>query len=140
MLRESKSTFKTARTIKFIHSTVDFRNILSIMVSCSPSLLYNAIFCFTGILGVLLIQYLDYQGIGNPASGLSTMTMFLGLLLLSVPIQICIKHNTPFDWRLVFFLLLNICGEATTQYSISKLGSGIYIVVYSSVLFCSIVS
>ena len=102
------------------------------MVSCSPSLLYNAIFCFTGILGVLLIQYLDYQGIGNPASGLSTMTMFLGLLLLSVPIQICIKHNTPFDWRLVFFLLLNICGEATTQYSISKLGSGIYIVVYSS--------
>ena len=49
----------------------------------SPSAAWNMCYCATGVVGVLLVQWLDYQGaVKSAASGLAVLPMFLGLLVL----------------------------------------------------------
>ena len=107
----------------------------------SPSAAWNLCYCATGIVGVLLVQHLDYQGaVDSPSTGISVFPMFGGLLVLCTPGMFASgsKHRR---WHRLFpaLAVLNIAGEMTTQVCIANAGSGTYIVIYSSMTVFTVV-
>ena len=102
-------------------------------------------------MGTLLAQLLDYNGLGKARTGLTVLPMFFGLLLWSLPPALFRlprqqqqqqqqqqqgdgEAQRRWDWRLLFLTLLNVGGEIGGQVSITIAGSGLYTVLYSSVI------
>ena len=97
-------------------------------------LFWNVVFCVTGVGGVLIAQTLDYNGFGEARSGATSGAMFVGLLICGTPHLFTKPRPGELRWHWSFAMIavLNILGELAGQICIASVGSGVYIVVYSS--------
>jgi len=94
----------------------------------------NVVFCSTGVIAVLLIQWEDYHGLGGPTTMLTTLPIFLGQMLVCAPTLFVDHHpRRIYEHRFWLVALVNLAGEALCQFCIIKAGSGLFTVLYSSV-------
>ena len=100
---------------------------------CSP-FGSNFLFCSTGVVQVILIQWLDYHGIEGGKTGLGVLASYLGLLFCAVPFLFDERDRRPrFHNMFIPTVFCDITGQICAQLAIELCGSGLYMVIYSSI-------
>ena len=94
----------------------------------------NFLFCSTGVFQVIIVQYLDYHGIQGGDTGLGVLSSYLGLLLFALPFMFDESDRRPrYHKMFIPTVLCDILGQICAQVSIQMCGSGLFMVIYSSI-------
>ena len=105
-----------------------FNNVL-----CSP-FGSNFLFCSTGVVQVILYQWLDYHGIEGGRTGVGVLASYLGLLICALPFLFDERDRRPrFHKMFVPTVVCDILGQTCAQLAIELCGSGLFMVIYSSI-------
>ena len=109
-------------------SSVFFNTVL-----CSP-FGSNFLFCSTGVVQVILYQWLDYHGIEGGRTGVGVLASYLGLLICALPFLFDERDRRPrFHKMFVPTVVCDILGQTCAQLAIELCGSGLFMVIYSSI-------
>ena len=98
------------------------------------SLASNLTFGITGVVYVTMVQWLDYEGIGTTEAGLTLLSIFLGCVVVGAPLLF--QDRAPrrlYSHVFVVLAALNLLGELAGQLCVVYVGSGVFIILYSSV-------
>ena len=91
-------------------------------------------FCSTGVFQVLIVQYLDYHGIQGGDTGLGVLSSYLGLLLFAMPFMFDENDRRPrYHKMFIPTVVCDLLGQICAQVSIQMCGSGLFMVIYSSI-------
>jgi drug/metabolite transporter (DMT)-like permease len=102
-------------------------------ILCSP-FGSNFLFCFTGVVQVILYQWLDYHGIEGGKTGVGVLASYLGLLFCALPFLFDERDRRPrFHKMFVPTVFCDIAGQVCAQLAIELCGSGLFMVIYSSI-------
>ena len=90
-------------------------------------------FLLTGIFSTIMNQVIFYQGVGDPSTGFISLPTYLGMLsVLILPVS-----RTPSaiqQWKIAGSASADVCANALCVLGLQVVGSGVYQVLYSSVV------
>ena len=90
-------------------------------------------FLLTGIFTTIMNQVIFYQGVGDPSTGFISLPTYLGMLsVLILPVS-----RTPSaiqQWKIAGSASADVCANALCVLGLQVVGSGVYQVLYSSVV------
>ena len=101
----------------------------------------NFIFCSTGVVQVVLIQWLDYHGIDGAHTGLTVLSSYLGMLIFALPFMFSNGGSNQKDemaprFHKLFPVVIgvDVAANICNNLSIGMCGSMLFMVIYSSII------
>ncbi len=114
--------------------------------NCFPKMVYSStiqtgvIFLATGLFKTIGLQWLGYAGAAKSETLIPSLIIYLGTLATRLFTKILKNTRTPPLFSIFFMSLFEVVGHFLTMKGLFIVGSGLYQVVYSSlVVFTAII-